>query len=67
MISEFERQFARAVENHHAREECLIRKMLGKWVSELEPSVARGCEGELLGLTIADLPIGSDMLLVVKA
>lgn len=39
-------------------EEYVIRELLGRWVSELEPAVAYR-DGEIVGLTIAAAPIGS--------
>jgi hypothetical protein len=47
-------------------EECEVRRMLGCWVSGLEPALARGPEGELLGLTIDNLPLGMIAPIVVK-
>ena len=40
-------------------DEEVIRELLGRWVSELEPSIARDRTGRILGLVPADTPIGS--------
>lgn len=47
-----------AVAQKTASNENIIRELLGRWVSELEPAVAYR-NGEIIGLTIADAPIGS--------
>jgi hypothetical protein len=41
--------------------------MLQAWVSELEPAIAYDCKGNMIGLTWAEMPIGSEMLIVVNA
>lgn len=42
-----------------AANDVIIREMLGRWVSELEPSIAYDLDSEIIGLTIAMAPIGS--------
>lgn len=42
-----------------------VREMLGRWVSGLEPELLRDHRGVLIGLTIADLPLGIVAPLVV--
>lgn len=44
-----------------------VRRMLGLWVSELEPALVYTKRGDLVGLTIADLPIGSETFIVIPA
>lgn len=42
------------------RDDATLREMLGRWVSESEPSIAvRLGTGEIIGLTRADDPTGS--------
>ncbi len=41
-----------------ARDEQLIRSLLERWVSELEPAIAYR-NGEIIGLTPANAPLGS--------
>ena len=41
------------------REEQTIRRLLERWVSELEPAVARGPDGEIIGLTPANAELGT--------
>ena len=36
----------------------IVRELLGRWVSEIEPAIAYSKEGRILGLTPADTPIG---------
>lgn len=43
-----------------AVDEEIIRGLLGRWVSELEPAVARDENGKIIGLTSADAAIGSE-------
>ena len=41
-------------------DDAILREMLGRWVSESEPSIAvRLGSGEIIGLTRADDPTGS--------
>lgn len=42
-----------------AADEACVREMLGRWVSELEPAVAYGPFGDIIGLTLAASPVGS--------
>jgi hypothetical protein len=42
-----------------ARDKCVVREMLGRWVSELEPALATNQRGDIIGLTMADAPVGS--------
>lgn len=45
------------------RDDATLREMLGRWVSESEPSVAFGLDtGEIIGLTRADDPTGMIVL-----
>ncbi len=39
--------------------EVLVRHLLSRWVSELEPAVAYDRQGRIIGLTLADAPVGS--------
>lgn len=49
-----------------ARDEAEVLRMLGKWVSECEPTLLyRGTR--LVGLGLKDQPIGDDVLVVVEA
>jgi hypothetical protein len=49
-------------------EEATVRRMLGEWVSELEPALARrASDGALVGLTLADIPLGETAPIVVRA
>lgn len=50
-----------------ALDEALIRRMLGEWVSGLEPSVLYGPGYVIIGLTIAGLPLGVVAPVVVRA
>ena len=57
--------FAAYVEMVEDQEEAAVREMLGRWVSETEPTlVYRG--GKLIGLTIADIPVGVVAPIVVE-
>lgn len=47
-------------------DETEVSRMLGQWVSELEPALAYGPNGQLLGLTSADIPVGVIAPIVVK-
>ena len=44
--------------NRSAAEERVIRDLLGRWVSEFEPSIAMR-DGEIIGLCVAGDPSGS--------
>jgi hypothetical protein len=57
-MNEFERALVRAMEAKTRRDEETVRRLLERWVSELEPAVAYR-DGEIIGLTIADAPLGS--------
>jgi hypothetical protein len=41
------------------RDEALVKDLLGRWVSELEPAVAYDKRGNVIGLTLADAQVGS--------
>jgi hypothetical protein len=49
----------RAMQEKCRREEAVIRELLSRWVSGDEPAVARGPDGEIIGLCQADAMIGS--------
>ena len=54
---------------HMLEEEELVRRMLGKWVSELTPSIVytRGHNGtKLVGLTGWEYPVGSTPPIMVR-
>lgn len=55
-LDEFVRRGQRA---QAAADEILVRELLGRWVSELEPAVAYDRQGRVIGLTVANAPIGS--------
>ena len=40
------------------RDERIVRELLSRWVSELEPAIVYDSNGNLLGLTVADTPEG---------
>lgn len=48
-----------------AAEESVVREMLGRWVSGLEPAIAMR-DGEIIGLTAAEFPIGVICPIVVR-
>ncbi len=48
-----------AVRRKLARDEQIIRELLGRWVSELEPCVAYDPDFEIIGLCPANAPLGS--------
>ena len=37
-------------------DEHIVRKLLGKWVSKLEPAIVYDRQGNIIGLTRADMP-----------
>ena len=41
------------------REEQTIRRLLERWVSELEPAVVRGPDGEIIGLCDSKAMLGT--------
>jgi hypothetical protein len=49
-----------------ARNEAEIRRLMGLWVSELDPVLCYGPGNELLGLGIST-PIGAQACVVVRA
>ena len=52
--------FVRPIREAQLRlEEGMIRNLLGRWVSGCTPSIARGPDGELLGLCDADAMLGT--------
>ncbi len=53
----------RAILAKAAHDEAVLRRLLGRWVSGLEPAVAYR-NGEIIGLTVADAPIGSSPFLL---
>lgn len=53
-----DRMLRAACDEKARRDEATIRALLGRWVSELEPAVAYR-HGEVIGLTLADAPLGS--------
>lgn len=48
------------------RDEAEVKRMLGQWVSGLEPVLAFDRRGDLLGLTVAT-PVGTRAQIVVEA
>ena len=40
------------------RDEKIVRALLERWASELEPAIAMR-DGKIIGLTLADAPLGS--------
>jgi hypothetical protein len=48
-----------AIKANTARDEQIIRSLLGRWVSELVPAIAYDQFGAILGLVPANSPIGS--------
>ncbi len=67
-MSDLHTLVVRACEEHAQAEEQLLKHMLGQWVSELEPSILRHIRtGKIIGLTIADIPIGTVAPVVVRA
>lgn len=42
-----------------AKQERLVRRLLERWASGLEPAIAMGKDGEILGLCDADCPLGA--------
>jgi hypothetical protein len=55
----FQRVLRQTVRNRAAQEEALIRRLLGLWVSELEPCIVRNHgTGKILGLGMAGDPSG---------
>jgi hypothetical protein len=60
--------FAQARADRAKAEEALIRRLLGCWVSEMPPAVAYDRRGNILGITIADCPLGSSpFILTIEA
>lgn len=52
--------YQRALLEDARRREAVLKSMLGRWVSELEPALAeRQGTFEILGLTVADDPAGA--------
>lgn len=52
-----------AIRDKVRRDDAALREMLGRWVSESEPSIAvRLGTGEIIGLTRADDPTGAIVL-----
>lgn len=49
----------RQIAKFTADSEAKIRWLLQHWVSEIEPAVAYDKHGNIIGLTIADAPVGS--------
>jgi hypothetical protein len=49
----------RAVMAKAARDERRVKSLLTRWVSELEPAIAYDLRGNIIGLTLADAPVGS--------
>lgn len=53
------------MEDFSARNEDVIREMLGRWVSELEPAIVwKGYRP--VALTLADIPVGAEAPVVVE-
>lgn len=68
-----------AIRRYRAKEEEDVKRMLGMWVSELEPALAYGPTHveiggirmsnmfpQLIGLTVAGRPVGSEQLIVIR-
>ena len=49
-----------------AREEAIIRHMLGEWVSELEPELVRDAGLQIVGLTFAGDKAGAIVPVIVR-
>lgn len=43
----------------HACNEATVKSLLSRWVSELEPCIAMDKRGNIIGLTLANAPLGS--------
>lgn len=56
----------RAVMERAAEQERLVKLMLGRWVSELEPVLVFNRGGGLLGLAQAGIPIGACCPIIVR-
>ena len=58
MSDVMERYVQEAIRLRAARDEVVIRGLLGRWVSELDPAVAWQ-DGRIIGLTVADSDLGT--------
>lgn len=56
-MTPFKLCIAQAKHARARREEDVIRELLGRWVSEIEPAIAYH-DGEIIGICAADTPIG---------
>jgi hypothetical protein len=57
-MTAFEEIVQRQIEAKMIRDEAIVRGLLGRWVSELEPSIAYR-DGEVIGLCPAESDLGS--------
>lgn len=59
-MDRFDAFVSRAIKAQAAADEAVIKWLLGRWASELEPSIAREQgTGRILGLCVADDPTGA--------
>jgi hypothetical protein len=58
MIDMLAKYIAQESSRRAAAEEVIIRGLLSRWVSELEPAVAYR-DGQIIGLTLAEAEVGS--------
>lgn len=59
MPSSLSDMIQRSIAEHSSREEEVVRVLLARWVSELEPVLVYH-RSEIIGLTFAGVPIGSE-------
>lgn len=52
---------AKAILEYPAKAEAEVKRLLGNWISELEPCTVYDRMGFLLGLTNKDRPVGRDI------
>jgi hypothetical protein len=60
-----EQYVSSAIQLRAASDEIIIRSLLGRWVSELEPAVA-WCDGEIIGLCPAGAEIGTSPFILER-
>lgn len=62
-VSALRSHVSAAIRAKVTRDDAILREMLGRWVSESDPSIAvRLGTGEIIGLTRADDPTGSVLI-----
>lgn len=54
----YQEEFKRLYAEHMRMQEDILRDLLGRWVSELEPELVIGPQQEIVGLTFAGQPLG---------